>query len=120
MSAKLNARQPFAVGQRVLAGATVLSPSGSLTHETCEALEAALEAAAAVPRPIVVIDVRGVNVIDSASLDLLEEWHEKLEAAGGKMRLANLNDVCADIMLASRLLHVLNISRDVDQAVQAG
>lgn len=120
MTTKTDERLKFTVGQTTLADATVLTPSGALTHETCEAFKAALDTAAAQSRAIVVMDGRQVGVIDSAGLELLVEWHEKFRDAGGMLRLANLNDVLMDIMTATRLIHVLNISRDVGQAAQVG
>jgi anti-anti-sigma factor len=110
----------FSVGRTTLGEATVLSPSGSLTFETCQGLRDVLQEVAANPRTAVVVDCRQVRVMDSEALELLTTWHGALRDAGGSLRLCNLNDVCADILMATRLVHVLSVFGDLKEAAQIG
>ncbi len=108
----------FTVGRTVLAGTTVLAPSGSLTFETCTELRTAFESACAEHSSTVVLDCRGVAFMDSEGLELLVEMHEKLAENRGQLRLIHLNDVCADTLTASRLVNVLVVLGDLNQAIR--
>lgn len=110
----------FKVAHATLGGTTVLSPSAALTHETCAALRAAVETAAEGHAPRVVLDCGAVAYMDSAALELLVESHEKLNALRGELRLTHLNEVCSDILIASRLVHTLTVSGDIRQAIKDG
>lgn len=120
MSMESDTSQGFVVTRTPLGGATILTPSGSITFENCTELRTALEETGEGPRPAVVIDCRQLSVMDSVALELLTEWHRKLQEKGGELKLTNLNDVCSDILMATRLLHVLNVCQDIKQAIQCG
>lgn len=108
----------FSVGHTALAGATILSPSASLTFENCKEMRAALETAASEHGHAVVLDCRSVSYMDSEALEMLVEMHEKLSAARVSLRLTHLNEVCMDILTASRLVHVLIVYGDLSQALR--
>lgn len=110
----------FAVSRAALGGAIVLTPSGAVTYERCAEFRVALEQAAEAPRAAVVVDCRQVSLLDSEALELITEWHGKLQESGGKLALSNLNDVCSDILVVTRLIHLLNVHEDVRQAVRSG
>jgi anti-anti-sigma factor len=115
-----NSMHDFRIEESRIDGATILAPSGSVTFESCETLEFSLEQAALSPHPRVVLDCRLVKALDSEALQLLMAWQEKLQTTGGRLTLANLNDVCTDIMVVTRLVHVLNIVDDLKDAAKAG
>jgi len=108
------------VSRTTVGNATILAPSGPVTFENCLELRTALEQAAEVPRPVIVIDARQVGTFDSEALELLVDWHQKLQECGGALKLADLNDVCTDILLVTRLGLTLTVFADVAQAVQGG
>jgi anti-anti-sigma factor len=120
MSLNASATQSFAVSRTALGGATVLSPSSSLTFETCQELRDAFQQVAAIPRATVILDCRQVRAMDSEALDVLMTWHNTLKDGGGGLKLCHLNDVCADILMATRLVHVLSVFSDLKQAAQIG
>ncbi len=66
-----------------------------------------------------VFDLEFVPFIDSMGLELLQETSTALNRSGGDMRLAKLNDVCFDILLATRMHSFVYISKDVDEAVRS-
>jgi len=110
----------FAVGRTTLGGVTILSPSASLTFENCAGLRSALEAASDGKTSKVVLDCQAVAFMDSAGLELLVEFHEKLRANRGEFRLTHLNDVCSDILTVSRLVHTLVVCEGINQALKDG
>lgn len=120
MNERAKPAQGFAIGRTTLAGATVLSPSASLTFENCGELRSALEAACQGHTPKVVLDCRAIAFMDSEILELLVEFHEKLRANRGEFKLAHLNDVCSDILTASRLVYTLVVCEGVNQALKDG
>jgi anti-anti-sigma factor len=106
-----------AIAKTTLGNAIVLTPKGSLTYETCDALLVALEQASNEPRPAAVIDCQKVSAMDSAALELLKTWHQNFRSNGGTLKLASLNDVCSDILMVTRLNHVFNVCDSVEHAV---
>jgi anti-anti-sigma factor len=119
MEISTNPTDGTTVTQTTQGRAIVLTPPGSLTYETCDALLAGLDQAYKTARPLVVIDCRQVSAVDSAALELLKKWHKSFEDSNGALRLANLNEVCADILMVTRLSHVLAVYESVEEAVQS-
>ena len=120
MNERTKAPGGFAVGRTAMAGVTVLSPSASLTFENCGELRSGLDAACDGHAPRIVLDCRSVAFMDSAALELLVEFHEKLRARQGELRLTHLNDVCSDILTVSRLVHTLVVCEGIGQALKDG
>ena len=110
----------FSVNQTDYDGITALTPTGSLTFENCAELRILLERAAGNAQPTVILDGRRIGALDSEALELLIEWHGRLSKAGGSLKLVALTDTCADILTATRLVHVLNVYEDIQQAIQDG
>ena len=108
----------FTVGKTMLSGTPVLSPSSSLTFENCKEMREAMELACEQNPSSVVLDCRAVAFMDSEALELLVDIHEKLNANRGQLRLVHLNEVCSDILTVSRLIHVLGVYGDLNQAVR--
>ena len=107
----------FDIHENRRAQTTVLTPSGSITFENCTRLREVLEEAAARAKPTVILDGRRIVALDSEALELLVEWHGRLDEAGGSLKLVSLNDTCADILTATRLVHVLNVYADIEHAI---
>jgi anti-anti-sigma factor len=95
----------------------VVTPRGCLTYANSMRLARTLETAGAGPRPGVIIDCEGLELMDSAALELLQKTHTDLTSRGGTLRLAALNRVCSDIMTATRLVNLFHISATLDQAI---
>lgn len=66
-----------------------------------------------------VFDLDSVPFIDSMGLEMLQDTSSALSRSGGEMRLASLNDVCFDILLATRMHSFVYISKDADEAVRS-
>jgi anti-anti-sigma factor len=120
MDTTLDAVNAFAVTLTTEGRDAIISPSGALTHETCAELTVSLEQVLPQGTPSVILDCRQVKAMDSNALELLLEWHEKLHSMGGSLKLCDLNDVCSDILIATRLVHIFSVYDDVKHAVQRG
>jgi anti-anti-sigma factor len=77
---------------------SVVRPQGPLTEAQCAGfVEAALNKLGQ-GRPMVVIDLHEVPLLDSAGLEALVDVREKIEARGGAVKLAAVNALCSDIL----------------------
>lgn len=108
------------MARTTLGRATVLTPSASLSHETCAPLQGALKEESDLQRHTVVLDCRHVKSFDSEALELLLDCQRNLQKSGSKLMLCGLNDVCSDILMATRLSYVFRIFEDSKQAAQSG
>ena len=120
MSTDRDQPQGFTITSAGRGNTTVLTPTGSLTFENCSELRIAFEQASTTPQPTVILDARRVAVVDSEALELLLEWHHKLQECRGILKLVSLTDTCGDILTATRLVHVLNVYEDIQKAIQDG
>ena len=99
---------------------TVMAPKESLTYKNCEGLEAALRDNVDQKRIKIILDCKAIPFLDSEALELLVRMHEDLEKRGGALKMVGMNDVCRDILLATRLIGVFSVYRDVLEATRSG
>jgi anti-anti-sigma factor len=76
----------------------VVRPHGPLTEAQCEGFRDAALAALGHGRPMLVIDLHEVPLVDSAGLEALVDVRERVEARGGAVKLAAVNALCNDIL----------------------
>src|SRR2546426_9193864 len=98
------------------AGGTTLTPERPLLEENLAPVRAELEACLAAGRLRVVVDLGQVQFIDSRGLELLLDAARRLRAAGGRLRLANPNPLCSEILSATRLDREVEVVYDLRQA----
>ena len=98
----------------------LLTPHGAITFETAHPLEEACALAAPGHGTEVLLDFRSVPLMDSAALEALLAMHEGLESRGGRLTLIHVNEVCADILKATRLNNVLHVQASLEQATGGG
>lgn len=97
---------------------TVLAPKESLTYETCEDLETTFDECLDDQRADIILDCKDVTFMDSEALELLVRMHEKLRNRGNVLKIITLNDVCRDIFVATRLIH-LHVYEDIHEAIRS-
>ena len=97
---------------------TVLAPKDSLTFETCEELEATFDECLNDQRADIILDCKDVTFMDSEALELLVRMHEVLRNRGSTLKIIALNDVCRDIFVATRLIH-LHVYEDIHEAIRS-
>lgn len=104
---------PSRIGISKFNGKTILSPKGSLTFQNIEELEAMLDELINKHEPEVLLDCKAVSFVDSEALELFLRVHHELKNRGRILKLININEICRDIMLATRLINVLHIREDI-------
>lgn len=67
----------------------------------------------------IVLNLGGVNYIDSGGLGTLVALYTTARAAGGAIRLANLTQRVGDLLQVTKLLTVFEVFDSVDDAVQS-
>jgi anti-anti-sigma factor len=97
---------------------TVLAPRESLTYETCEELETTFDECLNDQRADIILDCKDVTFMDSEALELLVRMHEELRNRGSVLKIITLNDVCRDIFVATRLIH-LHVYEDIHEAIRS-
>lgn len=97
---------------------TILPLKDALTHQNCAELQTAYEEAVNNNKTEIILDCQALMFLDSAALELILRMHEELKSRGGTLRLVGLNDVCKDILVATRLINVLHIYKDIHGAIR--
>jgi anti-anti-sigma factor len=97
---------------------TVLAPKKSLTYENCAEVEATFWECMNQHKADIILDCKSVACVDSEALELLVRMHEHLRDRGNVLKLIGLNDVCRDIFVATRLVH-LHVYEDIHEAIRS-
>ncbi len=58
-----------------------------------------------------------MDLLDSAALELMIDIHDTLMSQGGALKIVGLNEVCRDILLATRIINVLFVYKDINEAI---
>jgi anti-sigma B factor antagonist len=97
----------------------VLSLKGEIDLHVSPSVTASLDQTIEKKPERLVVDLSAVSYIDSAGLAALIQAMQKVEAYGGKFRLAGLQETVRSIFEISRLDQVFQIFTDVDAALAA-
>ena len=89
--------------------------SGEHVAELADVLEARLERG----QPLIVLDLQGVALIDSAGLELLLDVQEKCQRMGGALKLANPAALCLEVLKVTGVGAKFEIFRDSRGAVRS-
>ncbi|MFI6095471.1 STAS domain-containing protein [Lentzea sp. NPDC051213] len=106
------------VGSEVQRGWRVLAVTGELDIDTVPVLSARLDAD--VTGKQAVLDLSGLQFMDSTGLALVLDWHRRLAEAGGQLRIAGTQAPVQRLFELADVASVLSLHRTVDEAVQAG
>jgi anti-anti-sigma factor len=96
---------------------TVLSPENSITHENRDEFKQKIENAVQQNKTEIILDCKHVDLLDSAALEFLVQTHAELRSKGGALKIVGLNEVCRDILLATRIINVLFVYKDIHDAI---
>jgi anti-sigma B factor antagonist len=88
-------------------GSIVVHVSGEIDIETCERLRDVIEKFMG-PRQTIVLDLSGVEFMDSSSLHVLLPARETLTADGGSLVLRNPSTAARRLLEAAQLQHLLD------------
>lgn len=98
-------------------GPAALALKKSITWENCGDLKKKLKKKIDTGHTEIILDFKKVDHLDSAALELLVEIHDTLMQIGGALKIAGLNEVCRDILLATRIINILFVYKDINEAI---
>ena len=107
---------------RTYADTLVVAPAGRLDHDNCEAFRAGLQPLldrALAARQRIVVDLSGLDYVSSAGLRCFMLAAKQAGAQGGKIVLAALRPVVAEIFQISRFDMVFELHPSVREALAA-
>lgn len=110
------------LSHQVQSGTLVLSPEGRIDQDTCEAFQAALKPHLDGCRDgagTIVMDMGKIEYISSAGLRCFMIAAKQAKAQGGRIVLAGMKPVVAEIFHISRFNLLFQIHAGVDEAVAA-
>jgi len=97
----------------------VLTPRESLTAANCDEFETMFGRIVQQEPPGLILDLKSVPVLDSLSLEMLIRIHDAMKGQGNALKLTNLNAVCRDILIVTRLINFLHVYEDVAEAARS-
>lgn len=103
-------------------GAVVLSLDGRLDHESCNGFSQALQPhldAVGAGKPAIIIDLEKLDYVSSAGLRCFMVAAKQAKAQGGRIVLAALQPVVAEIFQISRFNLLFEIFPGVGEALAA-
>jgi anti-sigma B factor antagonist len=108
---------PLHVVDKLLEGVLILEARGRITlgPET-ESLRQRLRNASESGHKQIVLDLAGVDYIDSAGLGTLVSGAASVRRAGGELKLANLTSRVSDLMQITRLSTLFEVYDSLDKA----
>jgi anti-sigma B factor antagonist len=108
---------PLHVVEKLLDGVLVLEARGRVTlgAET-DALRQRLKSAGESGHAHIVLDLAGVDYIDSAGLGTLVAGAASVRRAGGELKLANLTSRVHDLLQITRLSTLFEVHDSLDKA----
>ena len=97
----------------------VLSVRGPIVAEQMADLSAMLDGCFESRALRVVLELRGVPFIDSSGLESILDFVARMDTMGGNLRLAAPNDLCRDILAATRIDGLVHVHPDPESAVRS-
>ncbi len=105
------------IGGTKIGNQVVLTPESSITYENCSEIEERIEDAIQQNKTEIILDFKHVGLLDSAALEILVQTHTELISRGGALKIIGLNEVCRDILLATRIINLLFVYKDMHEAI---
>ena len=97
----------------------VLSVRGPIVAEEMAKLSAMFDGCIGSRDMRIVLELRGVPFIDSQGLESILEFTARTDAIGGNLRLSAPNDLCRDILAATRVDGLVHVYPDHESAVRS-
>jgi anti-anti-sigma factor len=99
---------------------TILTPKEPVTHQSRKEIETLFSEAMNQQKTMIILDCKSMPYIDSAGLELLVEIDEKLRTRGGLLKIVGLNELCKEILVATRLIGHFHVYEDIREAISIG
>jgi len=97
----------------------VIAPQSPLVDEHSDALKKIIQGHFENNDAKILIDFSGVSHIDSRGLELLLDSFEDAKKKGGDIKLCNVNQLCTDIFLATRMSSYFEMYKTPEEAAQS-
>ena len=101
-----------------VSGRIVLTPESSITYENCSEIEEQIQDAIQRSKTEIILDCKHIGLLDSAALELFIQTHAALRENGGAFKIIGLNEVCRDILVATRIINLLFVYKDINEAIK--
>ncbi len=98
---------------------TVLTPETPLLGDSSESLREKIQLCLEVGECHLVLDFQRVTYVDSQALEMLLAGSRLARHKGGALKIAQVNEVCQDVFIATRTRHVLELYPDIPNAVRS-
>lgn len=108
------------IGLAKLGSRTVLTPKGPITNQNIEALEAMLNDCISQNKNEIILDCKAISFMDSKALEFFLRMQGSLKGRGGMLKFINVNSICRDIFICTRLINILHIHEDIHEAIRSG
>lgn len=76
----------------------VVNMQGPLTTDTVDDLQETLDSRLSEGQPMVVLNLTGVPLMDSAGLDALLDARDRISHLGGSVKLSGLTPLCEEVL----------------------
>ena len=96
----------------------VITLGGAVTPRDIETLDHIKNELTEENRNEVILDLKSVSFLDSASLEYILKLHIDLKSRSGYLKLINVNSLCRDIFVATRLINTFLIFQDIHEAIK--
>ena len=106
------------IGGTKVEGRVVLTPESSITYENCNEIEEKIDDELQQNKTEIILDFKHVELLDSAALEVLVQTHVELKSNGGALKIVGLNEVCRDILVATRIINLLFVYKDIHEAIR--
>ncbi len=106
------------MSSREFAGHGVVALRGKLDAADAPGVASYLITAAAVYGPRVIVDLAGLEHIDSAGLGVLVQALKRTRRSGGDVPLAAPQDMVRKLLIATGLINVFSVYPSVEQAMR--
>ena len=97
----------------------VIAPSTPLIEAHVNSLNQAIQDSLKNGEAKILLDFSGVSHIDSRGLELLLDNFEEVKKVGGDLKLCNVNQLCRDIFIATRMSSFLEMYKTPEEAAQS-
>lgn len=97
---------------------TVITLKEPVNHQNCKELKDPVLGAIGKSNVVIILECKEVGYVDSAALEMLLRLQDDIKDRGSQMKLVGLNELCRDIMIATRLINQFNVYSSVQEAVK--
>ena len=96
----------------------IIAPEGAFVEEELEELRRPISKCLEEGRKEILLDMTRISHFDSKGLESLEGWSLEFNRARGWLAVANPNQLCRDILRATRIDHIVEVFDSMEDALR--